>query len=152
MPRCVLNEKCFFPDLTLREGHLCPICLGSVHVLCGVKDPECMDLHLNATCNACASLVPVPLQAAMTTQAMTTEATTYTRSESPKEKMKDKEPPKKKTPQEKDLYSQTQEAPSSSRASSNQAEEVSRCAVISACSGNRDSGSAYHEECLFSYR
>jgi hypothetical protein len=74
-----------------------------------------MDLHLNVTCNACASLVPVPLQAAMTTQATTTEVTIDTRNESPKEKMKDntrlKEPLKKKTPQEKGLYSQTQEAP-----------------------------------------
>jgi hypothetical protein len=95
MPRCGLNEKCLFPNLALREGHKCPICLGSVHVLCGIKDPECMDLHLNMTCNACASLVPVPLQAAMTTK-----VTTDTRSEPPKEKMKDntrkQEPPKEK--------------------------------------------------------
>jgi hypothetical protein len=99
MPRCVLNEKCLFPDLALREGHKCPICLGSVHVLCGVEDPECMDLHLGVTCNACASgLVPVPLQAAMPTQVTTTEVTTDTRTKPPKEKMKDKEPPKKKTP------------------------------------------------------
>jgi hypothetical protein len=94
MPRCVLNEKCLFPDLALREGHTCPICLGSVQVLCGVEDPECMDLHLNVTCNACASLVPVPLQAATTTQATTAEATTDTITVPPKEKMKDKEPPK----------------------------------------------------------
>jgi hypothetical protein len=66
------------------------------------QDPECMDLHLNMTCNACASLVPVPLQAAMTTQ-----ATTYTSKESPEEKMKDiqgrRSPPRKIPPQEKDV-------------------------------------------------
>jgi mannitol-specific phosphotransferase system IIBC component len=145
MPRCVLNKKCLFPNLTLCEGHKCPICLGSVHILCGVKDPECMDLHLNVTCNACVSIVvTVSLQAEMTTQ-----ATTDTRKESPKEKMKNntrKEPPKRKMSKAKKHHQ------AASRASSNQAEEVCRCAVVSACSGNRDTGSANYEECLFSYR
>jgi hypothetical protein len=32
-------------------------CLGLVHVLCGVEDPECTDLHLNVTykCLCCGS-------------------------------------------------------------------------------------------------
>ena len=90
MPRCVLNEKCLFPNLELRVGHKCPICLGSVHVFCGVEDPECSDMHLNVTCNACvASLDQLPLQAEKTD----------TRKEPPKEKTKDarKEPPKEKS-------------------------------------------------------
>jgi hypothetical protein len=81
-----------FPNLALREGHKCPICLGSVHVLCSVKCPECTDLQLHVTCNACARLV-VPV--------LTTQVNTDTRNESPMEKMKDntrknKNPPKRK--------------------------------------------------------
>jgi hypothetical protein len=86
MPQCVLKEKCLFPRLSLREGHKCPKCLGLVHVLCGVEDPECTDLHLNVTCNACAAgpVLVVPLQEAeMTTQVE------LQKNELPKDMMKD---------------------------------------------------------------
>jgi hypothetical protein len=99
MPRCVLNEECLFPDHELRVGHMSPACLGSVRVLCDVKDPDCNDMHWNVTCNACAGrdLVPVSPRAEMTAAART-QATTDTNKETSKEKMKHtrKEPPKKK--------------------------------------------------------
>jgi hypothetical protein len=82
-----------FPDLAVRAGHVCPICLGPVHVFCGVEDPNCKDMHLNVTCNTCVGLVITkPQQAEMT-------ATTDTRKKPPKEKTKDtrKAPPKEKT-------------------------------------------------------
>jgi hypothetical protein len=77
MPRCVLAEKCLHPQLEVRAGHKCPMCLGLVHVFCGVTDPNSDDLHSNVTCNACAGLA---------------------RKEPPKEKTKDtrKAPPKEK--------------------------------------------------------
>jgi hypothetical protein len=51
------------------------MCLGSVHVFCGVEDPDCDDLHLNVTCNACVvGLVPKPLQAATTATQATADA------------------------------------------------------------------------------
>ena len=56
MPPCVLNEKCLCPTLEVRAGHKCPMCLGCVHIFCGVEDPNCSDLHLNVTCNACVAL------------------------------------------------------------------------------------------------
>jgi hypothetical protein len=66
MPRCVLDD-CLFPHLCLREGHQCPECSGLVHVLSGVEDPNCYDLHRNVTCFACVGLLqinnpPVPLE------------------------------------------------------------------------------------------
>jgi hypothetical protein len=61
----------------VRAGHKCPMCLGLVHVFCGVLDPNSDNLHSNVTCNACAGLV---------------------RKEPPKEKTKDtrKAPPNEK--------------------------------------------------------
>ena len=66
-----------YPQLEVRAGHKCPMCLGLVHVFCGVLDPNSDDLHSNVTCNACAGLA---------------------RKEPPKEKTKDtrKAPPKEK--------------------------------------------------------
>jgi hypothetical protein len=139
MPQCVLNEECLFPDHEVRVGHMCPTCLGYVHVLCGVEDPDCNDMHWNVTCNACAGrdLVPVLLRAEMT--AATQATSTDTSKETSKEKMKHtrkKVPPKKK----------------GCRARSGQAEKVGHCAFVSACSDNRETGSTNHEECLFSCR
>jgi hypothetical protein len=73
--------------------------LGSVHVFCGVEDPDCDALHLNVTCNACvAGLVPEPLQPATTA----TQATADARKDPPpKEKMKD--PCNEGTPKEEEL-------------------------------------------------
>jgi hypothetical protein len=62
MPRCVLNEQCAWPDLALREGHKCPVCLGCVHVFCGVEDPLATDLHLNITCNACVARMQLQVE------------------------------------------------------------------------------------------
>ena len=104
MPRCVLNENCAFPNLELRAGHQCPRCLGSVHVLCGVEDPNCTDLHLNVTCNACAGLLPATVQ-----PETTTPATTETTMKAPKEKTNDKK--KKEAVKEKTKSTKKKAAP-----------------------------------------
>ena len=40
MPSCVLGDKCTFPALEIRAGHICPQCRGPVHVLFGIEDPK----------------------------------------------------------------------------------------------------------------
>jgi hypothetical protein len=86
------------------------MCLGSVHVFCGVKDPTCDDLQLNLTCNACI-IGPVPEQLQAATTAM--QATADARKDPPKEKMKDamEAPPNKKSSEAKTHHQAAEPVP-----------------------------------------
>jgi outer membrane biosynthesis protein TonB len=107
------------------------------------------------SCNACASLLPVALQAEMTTQ-----ATTDAREESPKKKTKNiwKEPAKKKK-QENDVNKNKKkmsEAKKHQKATklvpTKLKKYVPALLFWIAVATKADTGSANHEECLFSYR
>ena len=94
MPECVLGDDCEYPSLDPRVGHMCPGCLGSVHVFCGEEDPEAKEMHLNVTCNACLRKKKVskatPLAAAAEPEATTQAAEATATKELPKTKDKKK--------------------------------------------------------------
>jgi hypothetical protein len=100
-----MGELRGFPQLAVREGHMRPKCLGQVHVLCGVEDPNTPDLHMNVTCNRCAAgavTAPpaVPLEAeTMDEPPKNASAATKTAMKKKKETPKKKKqvPAKKKT-------------------------------------------------------